>query len=35
MEPEELVKVIEFLLSDQSSAMSGQTLHANNGTFLG
>lgn len=35
MQPEELVKVIEFLLSDESSAMSGHTLHANNGTYLG
>jgi len=35
MQPEELVKVIQFLLSDESIAINGQTLHANNGTFLG
>jgi len=35
MQPEELVKVIQFLLSVESIAINGQTLHANNGTFLG
>jgi 3-oxoacyl-[acyl-carrier protein] reductase len=34
LESEEIVAAIAFLLSDVSSAFTGQTLHANGGTYL-
>jgi 3-oxoacyl-[acyl-carrier protein] reductase len=32
---EEVVSVINYLISDESSAINGQTLHANGGSFFG
>jgi 3-oxoacyl-[acyl-carrier protein] reductase len=35
LETEEVVSVISYLISDESSAINGQTLHANGGSFFG
>jgi NAD(P)-dependent dehydrogenase (short-subunit alcohol dehydrogenase family) len=34
LEADEIVGTIAFLLSNDSSAFTGQTLHANGGTYL-
>jgi 3-oxoacyl-[acyl-carrier protein] reductase len=35
LESEEVVSVIDYLISSESSALNGQTLHANGGSYFG
>lgn len=35
LESDEVVSVIDYLISDESSALNGQTLHANGGSYFG
>jgi 3-oxoacyl-[acyl-carrier protein] reductase len=35
LESEEVVSVIDYLLSEQSTALNGQVLHANGGSYFG
>ena len=32
--PEEISQIIEFLVSDQSSYITGQTIHVNGGLYM-